>query len=539
MFKSLGLFSSLPCPVKGCKTSGCLFQHLRFPSPEPEPESERVVKRRRVDTPTSAIKDAAKSHRMSCPTGSRSVIATNLSPAEERLRNENSRVVCALSESPQAAASASLGTEAAVAPKESPPSVTASDSRYVSRVVQTPEITIRYDPMVPVPHESRLHYLRAYKIQFERIYAPISSHADFSKWVVEDSIAQEKSVLQRSGKGIYKQASRNMLIKLTKREPSQGVHDRGIFPEYKPPLPSPELGGLVHTPQVLKKAGFLTSIPEPDATMKNEEGQDRNCERCGQRFIVSANPGEWSSCTYHPGKSSRLGKSGVRARQWTCCTTEGPGCVVAKTHVFKVSHEPRLAAYHPFVMLPPGDAQSRAKVVAMDCEMVYTTASLELARAVFTDMAGTVLLDEYVSLENTILDLNSRFSGIQEGDLSEKGIDRAELFEKIKDLGIDRDTIMVGHGLENDLCALRIVHTQLIDSAILFPHKAGLPYRNALKYLVKRYLNKDIQMNPVNGTGAIGHDPAEDARSALELVLWKAVNGDKAVGDEPFAGKLK
>ena len=48
---------------------------------------------------------------------------------------------------------------------------------------------------------------------------------------------------------------------------------------------------------------------------------------------------------------------------------------------------------------------------------------------------------------------------------------------------IDSNTILIGHGLENDLKTLRIIHVRCIDTALLFPHKAGNPYRRSLKEL--------------------------------------------------------
>lgn len=54
-------------------------------------------------------------------------------------------------------------------------------------------------------------------------------------------------------------------------------------------------------------------------------------------------------------------------------------------------------------------------------------------------------------------------------------------------------TILVGHSLESDLKALKIVHKFVVDTSILFPHKAGLPFKRALKTLATEYLQKIIQ----------------------------------------------
>jgi RNA exonuclease 1 len=37
------------------------------------------------------------------------------------------------------------------------------------------------------------------------------------------------------------------------------------------------------------------------------------------------------------------------------------------------------------------------------------------------------------------------------------------------------------HRLDNDLKALRLVHLRIIDTAVMYPHKSGAPYKRALK----------------------------------------------------------
>ena len=59
---------------------------------------------------------------------------------------------------------------------------------------------------------------------------------------------------------------------------------------------------------------------------------------------------------------------------------------------------------------------------------------------------------------------------------------------------INADTILVGHGLENDLRALNIIHGVVLDTAVVFPHFYGLPFRRSLRSLVSSYLKRDIQV---------------------------------------------
>ena len=42
---------------------------------------------------------------------------------------------------------------------------------------------------------------------------------------------------------------------------------------------------------------------------------------------------------------------------------------------------------------------------------------------------------------------------------------------------------------------LQIIHSSVVDTAIVFPHRKGLPYKRALKTLMVEYLQKFIQDN--------------------------------------------
>jgi RNA exonuclease 1 len=93
--------------------------------------------------------------------------------------------------------------------------------------------------------------------------------------------------------------------------------------------------------------------------------------------------------------------------------------------------------------------------------MGYTTAGMELIRLTAVDQNMNVLLDELVLPANMIIDLNTHYSGIKtlEGVKYDLPSLRQELFKYI-----DQNTIIVGHGLENDMNALRIIHTNIIDT---------------------------------------------------------------------------
>lgn len=86
---------------------------------------------------------------------------------------------------------------------------------------------------------------------------------------------------------------------------------------------------------------------------------------------------------------------------------------------------------------------------------------------------------------------------------------------------VHKETILVGHSLENDLLALKISHHLVIDTAVLYKHSRGgtSTYKISLRVLTRKFLAREIQ-NSVDG-----HDSVEDARATMELALLKIRHG--------------
>lgn len=57
---------------------------------------------------------------------------------------------------------------------------------------------------------------------------------------------------------------------------------------------------------------------------------------------------------------------------------------------------------------------------------------------------------------------------------------------------IHRDTILVGHDLENDLIGLKIYHGNIIDTSQVFGFSQS--GKASLKYLIRKYLRRQIQL---------------------------------------------
>ncbi|KAF4035568.1 Exonuclease [Phytophthora infestans] len=159
-------------------------------------------------------------------------------------------------------------------------------------------------------------------------------------------------------------------------------------------------------------------------------------------------------------------------------------------------------------------------IYALDCEMCETDIGMELTRVTAVDITGNVVYDQLVKPQSTIINYHTKFSGISEETLRDTKYTLADVQRDLTTRLLFKDTILVGHSLTSDLRALRLVHSTIGDTAILYPHQRGFPFRTSLKYLTKTYLKKDIQIQT-----QAGHDSAEDAIAALELLVLKVRRG--------------
>ncbi|KAI9845147.1 MAG: RNA exonuclease 3 [Sclerophora amabilis] len=323
---------------------------------------------------------------------------------------------------------------------------------------------------------------------------------------------------------------------------------------------------LLAPEKVLAKSGYVVHKPTNKAVEEASQGVRAAqgwevCDRCKMRFQVFPGRRDDGSlttggkCSYHwgkafmPTKNRNEAQRGQVEKRYTCCQ-EGvgisPGCTSAESHVFKISEVKRLASVLQFEETPPTDPScSPQPAVCFDCEMCYTAYGLELVRMTATAWpSGEEILDTLVRPFGEILDLNSRFSGVWPTHMASArpynpGSDVDHVEKQSTAPQKDTDTLpivsspaaarslffkylspqtsLIGHALENDLNVTRIIHPKIIDTALLFPHRAGLPFRHSLKMLMSKHLERDIQLVD----SKTGHDSKEDARAAGDLVRWK------------------
>ncbi|KAK1976730.1 exonuclease [Colletotrichum cereale] len=325
---------------------------------------------------------------------------------------------------------------------------------------------------------------------------------------------------------------------------------------------------LVTPIEGLAAHGYVSSVPTEADINKAREGLEaakgwEKCDRCDKRFQMFPGRREedgalasGGTCTFHWGKTyfpeRQLGDRSKQQKRYRCCgqaVGDSAGCYSNPHHVFKASDPKRLATILNYAETPANPNAPSNTAVCFDCEMCYTVHGLELIRLTATAWpTGEELLDVLVQPVGEILDLNSRYSGVWPEDMASaapwsakredptpaqakkmagpkktkkkmKIVSSPEVARELLFSLIAPDTPLIGHGLENDLNAVRIVHPTVIDTVLLFPHKHGLPYRQGLKMLMDNLLNRKIQVETVGKVQ--GHDSAEDARAAGDLVRFK------------------
>ncbi|XP_077331948.1 RNA exonuclease 1 homolog isoform X1 [Lithobates pipiens] len=277
------------------------------------------------------------------------------------------------------------------------------------------------------------------------------------------------------------------------------------------------------TPEQLNEHGYPMAHPEKPGKAvvftteekKSPAASCRICCRCGVEYMVTQSGCSirQEECVHHWGRLRRQRVPGGWETQYNCCSSGvgSPGCQVAKQHV----HDGRKENLDGFVKTFDKLNESESPgVYALDCEMCYTTKGLELTRVTVINSQLKVVYDTFVQPDNKIVDYNTRFSGVTEEDLENTQITLRDV-QAVLLCMFSCDTILLGHSLESDLFALKLIHLTVVDTAVVFPHRLGLPYKRALRSLMADHLKRIIQ------DSVEGHDSSEDACACMELMLWR------------------
>ncbi|KAG9270091.1 hypothetical protein AMEX_G15003 [Astyanax mexicanus] len=258
---------------------------------------------------------------------------------------------------------------------------------------------------------------------------------------------------------------------------------------------------------------IIYNIPEKN---KNTEPFSKVCCRCGADYKINANGNcvRKEECSHHWGRLRRYRVPGGWETQYNCCSgaVGSPGCQVSKQHVQDGRKESLEGYVQTFSKSLPADGNGG--VYALDCEMCYTKQGLELTRVTVINADLKVIYDTFVKPESKVVDYNTRFSGVTEEDLENATMRLRDVQAVLLNM-FSAESILIGHSLESDLTALKLLHSAVVDTAVVFPHRLGLPYKRALRNLMADYLKRIIQDN------VEGHDSSEDAAACMELMIWK------------------
>ncbi|XP_063003242.1 RNA exonuclease 1 homolog isoform X2 [Elgaria multicarinata webbii] len=410
-------------------------------------------------------------------------------------------------------------------------------------------------PVIPtefgakVPTNVRQRYLNLFID--ECLKSCLSQQEAFDKALAEEKLAYERS----TSRNIYLNVAVNTLKKLRSLLPSPSQDSRK-FSNRKLVSHEAMLGGklaartsftlnrttslrvedltgaalyrrlkeYVLTEEDLKEHGYPMPCPEKPGRAivftaeerKMADGPCRVCCRCGAEYMVTAsgNCVRKEECVHHWGRLRKQRVPGGWETHYNCCSgaVASAGCQVAKQHVHDGRKENLEGFVKTFEKLP--NADGCPGIYALDCEMCYTKQGLELTRITVINSDLKVVYDTFVKPDHKVVDYNTRFSGVTEADLEDVSVTIRDV-QAVLLCMFSADTILIGHSLESDLFALKLIHCMVVDTAVVFPHRLGLPYKRALRTLMADYLKRIIQ------DSVEGHDSSEDARACMELMLWK------------------
>ncbi|KAL7889505.1 hypothetical protein AOLI_G00017630 [Acnodon oligacanthus] len=344
---------------------------------------------------------------------------------------------------------------------------------------------------VKVPHDVRQRYVNLFVEEFLRSSATVQD-------AFEKALAEEKTVFDRS---VNKLKYLSIAVNALKRLKNQNAAPAKFTSERD-------------------AQGSRGNVPlNTQALLGN--GDDALYDQLKEHILTEAMLKENNYPCKHPDKTgfavqygdTKKGNSdvpgGVETR-YSCCENAvgAPGCQVFKLHVHDA------VSLQGFVSSLPQTRVGCPGIYAIDTVVCYTTQGLELVRVTVVNSSLQVIYDTFVKPNNEVIDYNTRFSGVSEDDV--KGSSSSLRDVQAVLLGfISADTVLVGHGLENDLCALKLLHSTVVDTSVVFPHRLGPPHKRELNSLTAEYLRRIIQES------VEGHDSREDAVACMELMLWK------------------
>ncbi|KAL7026319.1 hypothetical protein ACKWTF_013852 [Chironomus riparius] len=253
-------------------------------------------------------------------------------------------------------------------------------------------------------------------------------------------------------------------------------------------------------------------VPKKARPQNGKEGE-YYCARCHNMYNVNIyDEHHVDLCVYHAKRSGY--KRGHSDNYYYCCQSPAgtTGCCYADYHVLDYVDYDNSFGYVTTMQKDENYVCSKKDIFALDCEMCYTVCGLELTRITIVNYEEKVVYDKFVRPQNRVIDYNTRYSGITEATLNTPDALTLPEVQAVLLSMFHSRTILIGHSLESDLKSLKLIHSNVVDTSVLYPHKMGPPKKRALKTLCIEHLKKIIQEDEA------GHDSAEDSLVCIQLV---------------------
>ncbi|SCU87125.1 LAFA_0E04874g1_1 [Lachancea sp. 'fantastica'] len=276
-------------------------------------------------------------------------------------------------------------------------------------------------------------------------------------------------------------------------------------------------GVLVKEP-VLVANGYNVGYADPNLNQPlqlptESEHNYISCIRCNSKFdkLQILSP---ATCRFHV-QRKRYNRE-TREGEYVCCgeTTSSTsflalGCKTLPHHVFRAESFDAMSKISPFK--DTNEIWGDFNVLALDCEMAFTSLGYEMIRLTIVDFfTSKVVFDSITQPFGKVIDLNSEFSGVHAIDEDNSMTFDEMLSQVLNKHMINANSILIGHGMENDLNVMRLIHRRVIDTAILYPRGK---FKSSLKDLAFEVVSQRIQ------TGE--HDSSEDAIATMNVLKAK------------------
>lgn len=365
----------------------------------------------------------------------------------------------------------------------------------------------------------------------EKLYTAFINHYSSEEAIDKAHSTEEEVHSKAKSSGIYRNLLVQSLMKANK-SPELQVKSNPYYPSHMHGICLYELlRKYILSKDDLEKNGYPLMGDDKIAYIsknayyyrplsKKRNGKKFVCMNCKSEFEVDKQGMPTvilTKCIYHSGKLKF--ERSKNEKFWSCCyeRQHESGCESSIYHIPDKLNDDALENFVTTTNLKSNKNSEEPNFYALDCEMVNTTVGIEIVRVTVINHEGEEVYESKIKPFNPILDYKSKYSGITEESLrhcSKRLIDVQLDLLKI----FDKDSILIGHSLESDLKALKMVHYNVVDTSIIYPHKYGPPYKWGLKLLSEQHLQRIIQSEE-------GHDSKEDALASLDLV-WKKLKED-------------